>query len=122
MPTVAYPVYRPRRGKLLISCATLAITVALTPQQAWAQAYQGMPTTTSGTVSYAIANRTQPAMASRTPRINSINHKMFEELSTIVDFVMIHPPFSFLEVRKPDRCERRGMQAPSRQPHRQRRA
>src|SRR5438309_11756722 len=55
MPHALYPVYRLKRHRLLVSCATLAITVALTPQRAWAQAYQGTPTTATGTVSYARA-------------------------------------------------------------------
>src|SRR3954464_5618973 len=52
MTRVAYPAYRLKRHRLLVSCATLAITVALTPQRAWAQAFQGTPTTVSGTVSF----------------------------------------------------------------------
>jgi len=53
MSTVAYPAYRLNRQKLLISCATLAIAaVALAPQRAKAQAFQGSPTTAAGTVSY----------------------------------------------------------------------
>src|SRR5436190_11983156 len=52
MSGVLYPAYRLKRQKLLVSCATLAITVALTPQRAWAQAFQGTPATVSGTVSY----------------------------------------------------------------------
>ncbi|MEP6983044.1 MAG: hypothetical protein ABI853_05300, partial [Sphingomicrobium sp.] len=55
MAHALYPTYRLKRHKLLVSCATLAITVALTPQRAWAQAFQGTPTTASGTVSYARA-------------------------------------------------------------------
>jgi filamentous hemagglutinin family protein len=50
MPVVAYPEYR---QKLFISCATIAIAVAaLAPQKARAQAFQGSPTTSAGTVSY----------------------------------------------------------------------
>ena len=52
MSHAMYPAYRLKRHKLLVSCATLAITVALTPRRAWAQAFQGTPTTVSGTVSY----------------------------------------------------------------------
>jgi filamentous hemagglutinin family protein len=52
MSHALYPAYRLKRQKLLLSCATLAITVALTPQRAWAQAFQGTPSTISGTVSY----------------------------------------------------------------------
>ena len=53
MRTVVYPAYRLKRQKLLISCATLAIAAAsLAPQQAEAQAFQGTPTTVSGTISY----------------------------------------------------------------------
>src|SRR5438270_12158866 len=52
MPHALYPAYRLKRHRLLVSCATFAITVALTPQRAWAQAFQGAPTTVSGTVSY----------------------------------------------------------------------
>src|SRR4051794_21304447 len=59
MTRVAYPVYRAKRHKLLISCATLAITVALTPQRAWAQAFQGVPTTVAGTVTY---DRSKPGV------------------------------------------------------------
>src|SRR5207253_5408782 len=51
---------RPRRSnrrKLLISCASLAIaTAAISPKKADAQAFNGTPTTTSGSVSYARAN------------------------------------------------------------------
>src|SRR3954452_17991796 len=53
MPHALYRTNRRlKRHKLLVSCAALAITVALTPQRAWAQAYQGTPTTTGGTVTY----------------------------------------------------------------------
>ena len=45
-----YPAYRLKRHKLFVSCATIAITVALTPQRTWAQAYQGTPTTTGSSV------------------------------------------------------------------------
>jgi filamentous hemagglutinin family protein len=42
-----------KRSALLISCASLAIaTAALAPQKARAQAFNGTPTTASGTVSY----------------------------------------------------------------------
>ena len=57
MSHAAYRPYRLKRQRLLISCATLAITVALTPQRAWAQAFQGTPSTVSGTVAY---NRSTP--------------------------------------------------------------
>ena len=53
MSHALYPAYRLKRHKLLVSCATLAITVAVTPQRAWAQAFQGVPTTVAGTVTYA---------------------------------------------------------------------
>ena len=53
MSHALYPGYRLKRHRLLVSCATLAISVALTPQRAWAQAFQGNPTTASGTVTYA---------------------------------------------------------------------
>src|SRR5690348_3051921 len=52
MPHALYPAYRLKRHTLFVSCATLAITVALTPGRAWAQAFQGAPTTQGGTVSY----------------------------------------------------------------------
>ena len=52
MPHALYPAYRLKRHKLLLSCATIAITVALTPWPAWAQAFQGTPTTSSGTITY----------------------------------------------------------------------
>ncbi|MGN6848874.1 MAG: two-partner secretion domain-containing protein, partial [Sphingomicrobium sp.] len=52
MSHALYPAYRLNRHKLLVSCATLAITVALTPSRAWAQAFQGTPTTASGTITY----------------------------------------------------------------------
>ncbi len=53
MPTVALPAYRLKRQNLLLSCATLAMAAAsLAPQQAEAQAFQGTPTTASGTISY----------------------------------------------------------------------
>ena len=53
MPRAPYRTNRRlKRHKLLVSCAALAITVALTPQRAWAQAFQGTPTTTGGTVTY----------------------------------------------------------------------
>ena len=56
MPQALYPAYRLKRHLLFVSCATLAITVALTPQRAWAQAFQGAPATVAGTVSYARGN------------------------------------------------------------------
>ena len=56
MPQALYPAYRLKRHRLFVSCATLAITVALTPQRAWAQAFQGAPATVAGTVSYARGN------------------------------------------------------------------
>ena len=53
MSNFAYPAYRPKRHRFLISCASLAIaTAALAPQRAKAQAFQGAPATASGTVSY----------------------------------------------------------------------
>src|SRR5579884_2355892 len=52
MSHASYRAYRLKRHKLLVSCATLAISVALTPGRAWAQAFQGTPTTASGTITY----------------------------------------------------------------------
>ena len=52
MSQALYPAYRLKRHRLFFSCATLAITVALTPGRAWGQAFQGAPTTQAGTVSY----------------------------------------------------------------------
>src|SRR6185437_4102360 len=52
MPHALCPAYRLKRHTLLVSCATLAISVALTPGRAWAQAFQGTPTTASGTITY----------------------------------------------------------------------
>ncbi|MEO6224719.1 MAG: hypothetical protein ABIO80_02545 [Sphingomicrobium sp.] len=50
----------PLRRRLLVSCASLAIAAtALTPQKARAQAFNGTPTTNSGTVSY---NRATPGV------------------------------------------------------------
>src|SRR5206468_3395815 len=58
MPHALYRTNRRlKRHKLLVSCAVLAITVALTPQRAWAQAFQGTPTVTGGIVSF---NRSTP--------------------------------------------------------------
>jgi len=58
MPRALYCTNRRlKRHKLLVSCAALAITVALTPQRAWAQAFQGTPTVTGGSVSF---NRSTP--------------------------------------------------------------
>src|SRR5437763_9168829 len=53
MPRALYRTNRRlKRHKLLVSCAVLAITVALTPQRAWAQAFQGTPTVASGIVTF----------------------------------------------------------------------
>ena len=53
MSSVAYPMYRLKRQRLLISCATLALVAgALAPTRATAQAFAGTPTTIAGTVSY----------------------------------------------------------------------
>src|SRR5206468_1702887 len=58
MPRALYRTNRRlKRHKLLVSCATIAITVGLTPQRAWAQAFQGTPTVASGIVTF---NRSTP--------------------------------------------------------------
>src|SRR5437764_5762786 len=58
MPHALYRTNRRlKRHKLLVSCAMIAIAVALTPQRAWAQAFQGTPTVTGGSVSF---NRSTP--------------------------------------------------------------
>ncbi|HWJ38917.1 MAG TPA: hypothetical protein VNR86_09190, partial [Sphingomicrobium sp.] len=51
---VASPRSRHRRPEFLISCATIALAAAtLAPSRAMAQAFQGVPATLNGTVSYA---------------------------------------------------------------------
>src|SRR6476661_7677514 len=53
MSSAQFAAYRLKRHKLLISCATLAIAAAaLTPTRARAQAFQGTPTTSAGTITF----------------------------------------------------------------------
>ena len=59
IPT-ANPILRATRNALLRSCATVAVTTAaLTAQQAGAQAFNGTPTTSTGTIAY---NRATPGV------------------------------------------------------------
>src|SRR5579872_307337 len=47
------PAFRLKRHRFLVSCATLAIAAAaIIPQRARAQAFQGTPTTATGTIAY----------------------------------------------------------------------
>ncbi|HVM23452.1 MAG TPA: hypothetical protein VM308_09180, partial [Sphingomicrobium sp.] len=56
------PAYRANRKTLLISCATAALATAIVlPQQARAQAFQGTPSTVSGSVTY---DRSTPGLES----------------------------------------------------------
>ena len=51
MSSAQYAAYRLNRQQLLISCATLALAAdALAPTPAKAQAFQGTPNATAGTV------------------------------------------------------------------------
>ena len=74
MNSPSQPAYRAIRKKLFISCASIALaTAALSPQKARAQAapgaFQGDPTTGSGTVVY--SRITNPVVGSETITIGS---------------------------------------------------